>query len=514
MNYKKIISITMIIVFLVTVNILAANSENTLKLKLEQRPIFLNPIYSSNNSELMINREIFDTLLTYNQKGELINNLTENWELNDDSTIFKFKLKEKIYFHPYKINSKEVKLAARELTAKDLKWSFEYLSSAQSKSPYSDLFKEVKGYKDYRRGKTSGIKGFRVVDKYNFSIELVDSNAAFIFNLANKAAVILTEEAVLKRKEPFSLSPIGTGPFKFENFLSNKVILTKNNNYWEKQEDKKELPYLSKLEFDFQKDQNFIKNYKDYDIYELNTEKLRLYQANNRPSDYKIKKIANNNFYVLALKYENYKLKEKLKKSIDEKSFIEELNLAQLKLLDSENNNFLKEIYDYGLSDSKTLKEPVNLDIAFNNSKENIKIANLLKQKLDSYNININKYSWTEYLNKLKNRSFSEDLFMLKINYENKFQFLEDYFHSSSDLNYYDYDNHRVNTLLDYIKITKNKENQDKAYQIIKDILAKNNLFVLVFQNSDSYLFNQKIEGLDHLKNSSFSSNFKYLDLK
>lgn len=523
MNYKKIFLIITILVFLVTVNISAANFENSLKVKLEQRPFFLNPIYSANSSELMINREIFDSLLIYNNEGELINNLTEKWEINVDSTVFKFKLKENIYFHPYKIDGKEVSLAARELTAKDLKWSFEYLSSAQNKSPYSDLFKQVKGYDDYREGKTNEIKGMTVIDKYNFSIELERSYAPFIYKLANRAAVIIAEDAVLKRDEFFSLSPVGTGPFKFKKFLNDKLILTRNDNYWANQYHSKKLPYLKELEFNFQKEEDFENNYKNYDIYELNTEKIKRYQKNNSFNDYKMSKINNSNFYSLVFKYDNnldrnrnnQEMKKNIKESLEKELLEAELNLVQLSLFDAEDNYyFLNEIYKDGAYNPEILKSDADLTLAFNDSKKNLKIGELLKDKIEAYDININKYSWTEYLFKLKNNSLAEDLFMLKIDYKNKFQFLADYFHSESNHNYYNYDNHRVDNLIDYIKLTKNKENQEKAYQIIKDIIANDNPFILIFQDSDNYLFSKKISGLEFIKNSSFSSGFKYLNLE
>lgn len=109
MTNKKIYLLILFIIVSITFNVNAENYGGNLKIKMNKRPLTLNPIFSANQTEKNINKQVFDKLLILNSQGELSNNLTEFWESNAESTVFKFKLKENVYFHPYKLNGKRDK---------------------------------------------------------------------------------------------------------------------------------------------------------------------------------------------------------------------------------------------------------------------------------------------------------------------------------------------------------------------------------------------------------------------
>ena len=247
MTDKKIYLLILFIIVSITFNVNAENYGGNLKIKMNKRPLTLNPIFSANQTEKKINKQIFDKLLILNSQGELSNNLTEFWESNAESTVFKFKLKENVYFHPYKLNGKEIKIEQRKVTAADWKWSFEYLTDPKNKSPYAGIFEKVVGYDDYQKQRANEITGIKVIDDYQLQINLKDSYAPFIYNLAKEAAVVMPKSAALEKNQKFSLNPIGTGPFKFKNFANNRIKLTKNQNYWKKTEQQNKLPYFCLL---------------------------------------------------------------------------------------------------------------------------------------------------------------------------------------------------------------------------------------------------------------------------
>src|SRR6056297_1193560 len=227
MNKNKIFTILILVVILALVNFNAAAEGGNLRIKVNQRPLNLNPIYAANDTELLIIKQLFDNLVKYDENGEVKPELAESWEVNSSATVFEFKLKEDVYFHKYQINNKEVEKEKRRVRAEDWKWSLEYLASPQNKSPYAELLEKVKGYQDYRQGKNNQIAGIRVLDDYNLQIELNQPYSPFINNLTKDAVTVLPKEFILNGDNQFSITAVGTGAFREINFTKNKIILKK-----------------------------------------------------------------------------------------------------------------------------------------------------------------------------------------------------------------------------------------------------------------------------------------------
>ncbi|OEG62210.1 MAG: hypothetical protein BHK79_04285 [Halanaerobium sp. MDAL1] len=516
MTNKKIYLLILFIIVSITFNVNAENYGGNLKIKMNKRPLTLNPIFSANQTEKNINKQIFDKLLILNSQGELSNNLIEFWESNAESTVFKFKLKKNVYFHPYKLNGKEIKIEQRKVTAADWKWSFEYLADPKNKSPYAGIFKKVVGYDDYQEQKSNEITGIKVIDDYQLQISLKDSYAPFIYNLAKEAAVVIPKKAVLESGQKFSLNPIGTGPFKFKNFANNRIKLTKNQNYWKKTEQQNKLPYLEQIEYYFDNSKNLNKNYQEFDLYQLSYDQLINYYHNNqRDENYNLKTIINNNLYFVAfdcrdndIKESKYKvIKYQIKSSLNNDKFNQAIKLNNY--IHNENMsdgfNFLNKISAKTEANSENevnFSDNLKLKMFSNNSNLSLQISELLKTELKKFNVKleVKNYNWNKYLELLKSSS-QRDLFMMSYSYENKFEFIADNFYSKSEKNYFNYENRRIDNLIDYIKLTKNMENQNIAYTIMEEILFHDNPYLVIFKGVDLFLISEKLSNQKILDN-------------
>jgi peptide/nickel transport system substrate-binding protein len=526
MRKTKICFLVLLIIITAAFTVSAENYGGDLKVKVNKRALNLNPIYSFNSTEQTINSQIFDKLLEFNSKGEIVNNLSESWEINEDSTVFRFILKKDVYFHPYQIDGKEMTVNQRKVTAEDWKWSFEYLADPKNKSPYAEIFKKVQGYDDYRQQKKKEIAGIRVIDDYQFEIELKSSYAPFIYNLMKEAAVVMPKQAVLNSDQNFALKPIGTGAFKLTDFLNNKIVLTKNKSYWQNNYQKEKLPYLKQIEFYFNEANNLNNNYQSFDLYQLTQNQLiDYYHQKNEKNNYSLKKIADNNIYFIAFNYKNnsnyntnYKdIKKKIIATLNNNEFIECLNLYNFSYLKNESNDF-KILNKINYRNQELAKQELNnnekyaLTIALNNSDCSLKTAELINTEFETSNIDltIKDYSWSEYLNILKNDPNSQ-LFIMSYNYENKFNFIVDNFYSKSDKNYFNYENRRVDNLIDYIKLTKDKNKQNKSYAIIEEIVIIDNPFTFILQSQDNYLISNQLLNQDIFENIHTRHSFERL---
>ena len=100
-----------------------------------------------------------------------------------------------------------------------------------------------------------GVKGIELVDDYTIRITLHKSYSAFKSLLAHNGCWIFPKEAYDKYGKDMRSKCVGTGPFKINAVdEGTQVRLVRNPNYWEKDENGNQLPYLDIVKITFTKD--------------------------------------------------------------------------------------------------------------------------------------------------------------------------------------------------------------------------------------------------------------------
>jgi len=190
---------------------------------------------------------IFDTLVENDPDGKGLNpSLAESWEGNEDGTIFTFHLRKGVRFQKEHMGQ-PTENKGREVTAKDWKYSFERLVHVTSPRAY--FLDMVKGYQDFVDGKNSEWTGIKVLDDHTLQFELEYPFAPFVSVLAYNSFMVVPEEDAEKWGDDFNFHPIGTGPFVLDKWEHDqKVVLKKNPDYWRKDAEGNNLPYLDYVE--------------------------------------------------------------------------------------------------------------------------------------------------------------------------------------------------------------------------------------------------------------------------
>lgn len=175
---------------------------------------FLDPhkAAASGTQEIMFN--VFEGLLKPDPNGDLKPAIAQEYSVSKDGLTYTFTLREGVKFHN-----------GNDVTVEDVKYSYERLMGANDADPLSTSF-------------SSGVESVDTPDEKTVVVKLNKVNASF---LANFTYAILPRDNDSKQNE----SPIGTGPFKFVEYLpSQRVVLDKNEEYWQEG-----VPYLDKVEF-------------------------------------------------------------------------------------------------------------------------------------------------------------------------------------------------------------------------------------------------------------------------
>ncbi|MBS1651242.1 MAG: ABC transporter substrate-binding protein [Bacteroidetes bacterium] len=212
-------------------------------------PSTIFPHRLTNSIEAIIAGQIHDGLVKTNPKDLKVEpGLAERWEISPNGKSVTFYLRKGVLFQdigPLKGKNDEV-------TSKDVKFTFELLctdrpGNVQFATVCKDrLVGANEYYKASSEGKKTELKGFKIIDDYTFSFDLLSPARVFIEILASPVAAIVSEDAYKVDKENVT---VGCGPFIFDTKSSNKThyALYKNPNYWAKDKEGNALPYIDSL---------------------------------------------------------------------------------------------------------------------------------------------------------------------------------------------------------------------------------------------------------------------------
>lgn len=207
------------------------------------------PQATTNYIEGLVVGQIHEGLTRLNAKTlEPIPGLAEKWEVSPDGKVVTFHLRKGVYFQ----NPDAEDGKGSELTSKDVKFTFELLCTDRpSNMHFATVCKDrILGANEYFEASSKGqkidLKGFKIIDNYSFSITLNNASGIFLQILAHPATAIISEDAY---KINYENLKTGAGPFVYNTKYSNPkhIVLTRNENYYGKDEKGNALPYLDSV---------------------------------------------------------------------------------------------------------------------------------------------------------------------------------------------------------------------------------------------------------------------------
>ena len=126
----------------------------------------------------------------------------------------------------------------REMTAEDVKYSYELL---KDKAQYST--------------RAALVKTITVIDKYTVKFELSMPDPKFYLNIVDSLSPVIVPREAVEAPGGLAENPIGTGAFMLKEFSpGDGALLVKNPNYYLKDKDGRPLPYVDAVRLYFTKD--------------------------------------------------------------------------------------------------------------------------------------------------------------------------------------------------------------------------------------------------------------------
>lgn len=235
---------------------LSCSSNNNLEGDLSGKKIFryneaagittLDPAKVWRFEDFIIVNQLFNCLVTLDDEMKIIPALAKSWEISEDGLKYTFNLRNDITFHQHTAFESQ-----RYFKAEDVQYSFMRIIDPQTASPGKYIFDNISF------DSVSNYKGIIAVNDTTLAIYLKEPQPSFLYQLSLPNCAIVPSEIVDYYGSNFGQNPIGTGPFYLKKWKADaKLILLKNESYFERDQEGTRLPYIDAISLSFISDQH------------------------------------------------------------------------------------------------------------------------------------------------------------------------------------------------------------------------------------------------------------------
>lgn len=333
------------------------------------QPRFINPLYIDNDIDRDLVELLFSGLFSYDENGEIVEDLVKNYKISEDGKSYEFELKDNIFWHD-----------GQEITADDVIFTIAALQNPDYKTPLITTW--------------YGIKVEKISEK-SFRISLENPYAPFLENCTVKILPKHIWKKIPSDNLPLTLATfppdlppdllIGSGPFKFKElkFKENStkiesITLESNQKYFAK------IPYLSQISFKFFDDEKSLTQ-------ALNKREIDGFAS---LAPFHEESLVNNKYNLTSLSLPRYfalffnlkdskilsekKVREILSYATDKKEILETVFQKKAEIIDSPIlSNFFdykrpSKIYEFDLKTAQDLVETAGFKITEDGKREKI----------------------------------------------------------------------------------------------------------------------------------------------
>ena len=181
-------------------------AKEKLTVDLVNEPSSLDPHVQWNPDSYYVYRNIFDNLITRDDKGDIVPQVATSWKYLSDTEI-EFTIRDDVTFHD-----------GQKLTAEDVAFSVKRITDPKFASPQLGQFNKI-------------IKA-EVTSPTTVKLTTDGPYPALLGQLV-KLSIVPKHVVDAVGKDAFNLKPVGSGPYKFEGWQRGvQVTLTANDKYW------------------------------------------------------------------------------------------------------------------------------------------------------------------------------------------------------------------------------------------------------------------------------------------
>lgn len=309
----------------------------------------LDPAMINYQAAIWAGGQIYNGLVETDENEQIVPCIARTWSNDSTATVWTFNLRTDVFFHTDDCFGSA---RTRRLTAADVKYSFERVCDARTKSAGQWIFRTtVDGAEAFIKATAAdespvGIRGISAPDDSTLIIRTAKPFAPFLSLLTTPFCWIVPKEAVEFYKEHFAHHPVGSGPFRFSSWEQDReLMLTRNERYFRFDDKGARLPYLDGIKI------SFIRSPKS-EFFEFEQGHLDFVASiDNSVLDRIITPDGN-----LLPKYADYKQFRKAAQSIEYYGFLLDTSFAAAKSEPYSTSKMLRQALNYAIDREKTTR--------------------------------------------------------------------------------------------------------------------------------------------------------------
>ncbi len=167
------------------------------------------PLLASDSASHAVGGMVFNGLVKYDKNMNVVGDLAESWEITQDGLVITFKLRKGVRWHD-----------GKPFTAADVLYTYQVTIDPKTPTAYAGDFLKV--------------KKAEALDDYTFRVTY---DKPFAPALISWASSVLPKHLLAGKditKSELSRHPIGTGPYKFKEWVAGqKIVLASYDEYFE-----------------------------------------------------------------------------------------------------------------------------------------------------------------------------------------------------------------------------------------------------------------------------------------